>query len=75
MLRQKKSFNVELTGFEASKKLTIIKELKTMLNVSLKDAKDMVDKVPSVLFKDKPQEEANKLVDTLKGLGCVVQLV
>lgn len=64
-----------MTGFEAAKKLTIIKELKTMLNLSLKDAKDLVDKVPSVLYKDIPQEEANKLADTLKALGCVVQLV
>jgi large subunit ribosomal protein L7/L12 len=66
---------VEITGFEASKKLNIIKELKNMLNLSLKDAKDMVDKVPSVIYKDKPQEEATKLADTLKGLGCVVQVV
>lgn len=64
-----------MTGFDAAKKLTIIKELKTMLNLSLKDAKDMVDKVPTVLYKDLPEQEANKLAETLKGLGCVVQLV
>lgn len=74
-MTQKKTANIELTGFDAAQKVKIIKELKTLLNLGLKETKDLVDKVPSVLFKDMKREEAEKMAETLKSLGCTVNLV
>jgi len=74
-LQQKKSFNIEMTGFDQTKKIVIIKELKTLTGLGLKETKDLVDKLPSLLFKDLKKDDAEKMADTLKTLGCVVKLV
>ena len=71
---EKKNFDVELTGIDASKKLMIIKEFKTIFSLGLKEAKDMVEKPPVVLKKAVPKEEAEILKGKLEALGCVVNL-
>ena len=71
---EKMVFNVILTGYEPAQKVKIIKEIKTMLNLGLKEAKDMVDNVPSTLYKDMPKQDAEKMIETLKGFGCQITL-
>ncbi len=71
---EKSVFSIKLTGYDAASKVKIIKEVKTLLNLGLKEAKDLVDKVPSTLFKDLPKAEAEKMLETLKGFGCQVVL-
>ena len=40
---------MELAKFDASSKIKVIKEVRTVLGLGLKDAKDMVEKAPCVL--------------------------
>jgi large subunit ribosomal protein L7/L12 len=63
-----------LTGFEASAKLKIIKELKTILGVGLKEVKDLVESSPCNIKEKIPLEDAEQLKEKLEALGCSVEL-
>lgn len=71
---EKTLFNIKLESFEAGSKPKIIKEIKTMLGLSLVDSKKFVESAPKVLKESVPKEEAQKIIDTLKGLGGVASM-
>lgn len=71
---EKKNFDIELMSSDASKKLVIIKEFKTIFNLGLKEAKEIVEKPPAVLKKGVSKEEAMELKAKLEAMGCVVEL-
>lgn len=67
--QEKTLFNLKLEGFEAASKPKIIKEIKSMLGLSLVDSKKFVESAPKVMREGVPKEEAEKIVETLKALG------
>ena len=71
----KTKFIVKLVEVPAAKKLLTIKEVKSMLGIGLKDAKDMVESLPANLKEDANEEEIQKLKDKFEGLGCTLQVV
>lgn len=70
--QEKTLFNLKLESFDAAAKPKIIKEIKSMLGLSLVDSKKFVESAPKVMKEGVPKEEADKIVATLKGLGGVV---
>ncbi|MBP9209970.1 MAG: 50S ribosomal protein L7/L12 [Saprospiraceae bacterium] len=70
---EKTEFDVVLTSAGANK-LNVIKEVKNLLNLGLKEAKDLVDGAPSVLKQGVSKEEANSLKDTLAAAGAEVEV-
>ena len=52
---------MELTTVDAAQKIKIIKNLRDIFNLGLKEAKDLADKTPSMLKKGMKKEEAEKL--------------
>jgi Ribosomal protein L7/L12 len=68
--QEKTLFNLKLESFDAAAKPKIIKEIKSMLGLSLVDSKKFVESVPKVMKESVPKEEAEKIVETLKGLGA-----
>lgn len=71
---EKTLFNLKLESFEATSKPKVIKEIKNMLGLSLVDSKKFVESVPKVMKESVPKEEAEKIVETLKGLGAKVTM-
>lgn len=69
---EKTLFNLKLESFDAAAKPKVIKEVKNMLGLSLVDSKKFVESVPKVMKESVPKEEAEKIVETLKGLGAKV---
>lgn len=67
---EKTLFNLKLESFEAGSKPKVIKEIKTMLGLSLVDSKKFVESAPKVLKESVPKEEAEKIIETLKALGA-----
>lgn len=67
---EKTLFNLKLDSFEAGSKPKIIKEIKSMLGLSLVDSKKFVEAVPKVMKENVPKDEAEKIIETLKGLGA-----
>lgn len=72
--QEKTLFNLKLQSFEASAKPKIIKEIKAMLGLSLVDSKKFVESAPKMMKEGVPKEEAEKIVETLKGLGAVAAM-
>ena len=69
----KTEFDVVLTSAGGAK-LKVIKEVKGMLGIGLKDAKDLVDDAPSTLKEAVPTDEAEKIKADLEDLGAEVEL-
>ncbi|RKF56889.1 54S ribosomal protein L12, mitochondrial [Erysiphe neolycopersici] len=70
--QEKTMFNLKLQSFEAAAKPKIIKEIKSMLGLSLVDSKKFVESAPKLMKEGVAKEEAEKIVASLKALGGVV---
>ncbi len=70
---EKTEFDVVLNSAGASK-LKVVKEVKNLLAVGLKDAKDLVDNAPSTIKEAVPKEEAEKIKASLEEAGAEVVL-
>lgn len=71
----KSSYNVKLESYDQAGKINLIKVLRQVdKNLSIKDAKDLVDGAPSTLKKDVPKEEAEKMKQALEAAGAKIKL-
>ncbi|XP_076650136.1 mitochondrial ribosomal protein L12 [Halictus rubicundus] len=69
------SFTVKLTGFDETKKIALIKELKNILpDCNLVKAKKFVDALPGIVQANIVKEEAEKLKTTITSAGGVVEI-
>ncbi|KAK8823337.1 hypothetical protein WA577_002258 [Blastocystis sp. JDR] len=68
--KEKKAVNVKLVKFDAKNKIKIIKEVRGILNLGLKESKTLVESVPAMLKENMPKKEAEALVAKLKELGA-----
>lgn len=71
---EKTLFNLKLESFDAASKPKVIKEIKSMLGLSLVDSKKFVESAPKMMKEAVPKEEAEKIIETLKALGAVVKM-
>ena len=72
--QEKTLFNLKLVSFDAAAKPKIIKEIKSMLGLSLVDSKKFVESAPKLMKEGVPKEDADKIVATLKELGGGVEM-
>ncbi len=70
---EKTSFDVMLNSAGAAK-LAVVKEVKNLLGVGLKDAKDLVDGAPQVIKEGVDKAEAESIKAALEGAGADVEL-
>ncbi|TKY72425.1 50S ribosomal protein L7/L12 [Spatholobus suberectus] len=68
---EKTAFDVKLEKFDAATKIKVIKEVRAFTNLGLKEAKDLVEKVPVVLKQGVTKEEANDMIQKLNAAGGV----
>ncbi|KAG0484513.1 hypothetical protein HPP92_008592 [Vanilla planifolia] len=68
---EKTAFDVKLVQFDAVAKIKVIKEVRAFTNLGLKEAKDLVEKVPTVLKQGVTKEEASAIVEKIKAAGGV----
>ena len=69
----KDSFTVELSA-TGDKKIAVIKVVKDILGLGLKDAKDIVDAAPKAIKENVPKKEADELKAKLEAEGATVEL-
>jgi len=70
---EKSTFSVVLTGAGASK-IAVIKEVRTITNLGLKEAKDLVDGAPKSVKEGATKEEAEEIKKKLEAAGATVEL-
>ncbi|MCI1986512.1 MAG: 50S ribosomal protein L7/L12 [Lactobacillus sp.] len=69
----KDSYTVELTEV-GQEKVKVIKEVRAITGLGLKDAKGLVDNAPSSIKEEVAEDEANKLKEQLEAVGATVTL-
>lgn len=72
--KEKSHYDIELTKFDAAKKIALIKEVRGILGLGLKEAKELVEGAPVWLKKEVKKEEAEKLQEKLKEFGAECRL-
>ena len=70
---EKTEFDVVLAAF-GEKKINVIKEVRAMTGLCLKEAKDLVESAPKAVKEGVSKDEAEKLKKTLEGVGATVEL-
>ncbi|OGM40706.1 putative mitochondrial 54S ribosomal protein MNP1 [Aspergillus bombycis] len=68
--QEKTLFNLKLESIDPASKAKVIKEIKSLLGLSLVDSKKFVESVPKVLKESVPKEDAEKIIETLKAVGA-----
>jgi large subunit ribosomal protein L7/L12 len=66
-------FDVILTG-AGDKKIQVIKEVRALTSLGLKEAKDLVDGAPKPVLEKVPKEQADKAKEQLEGAGATVEV-
>jgi large subunit ribosomal protein L7/L12 len=70
---EKTEFTVVLTDAGANK-IAVIKEVRAITGLGLKEAKDLVDGAPKNVKEDVAKDEANKMKEQLEKAGAKVEL-
>jgi len=70
---EKSEFDVELTGV-GDKKINVIKVIRTITSLGLKEAKEMADGAPSVIKEAVSKDEAEEVKKQLEEAGATVTL-
>ena len=70
---EKTSFDVFMTSAGAGK-LNVVKEVKNLLGLGLKEAKDLVDAAPSMVKEGISKDEAESIKATLEAAGATIEL-
>ena len=70
---EKTEFDVIMTGF-GDKKLNVIKVIREITGLGLKEAKDLVESAPKAIKEGVSKEEADKVAAELKEAGAEVEV-
>ncbi|MFH1518997.1 MAG: 50S ribosomal protein L7/L12 [Candidatus Omnitrophota bacterium] len=70
---EKTSFNVILTGI-GSNKIAVIKEVRAVTELGLREAKELVDSTPKAVKENVTKEEAEEIKKKIEATGATVEL-
>jgi large subunit ribosomal protein L7/L12 len=68
-------FDLKLVSFDAKAKIKVIKEVRAIAGLGLKEAKELVESAPKVIQKELKQDKADELKAQLEAVGAVVEIV
>ena len=71
---EKTEFNIILKAFDDSQKIAVIKEVRAVTGLGLKEAKDLVEGAPKPLKENASKEEAAKIKDAITAAGGTVEI-
>merc|ERR1740130_1876753 len=70
----KANVTIKLVSYEAKKKISVVKEVRAMIGLGLKESKELVEGAPKVLKKGVKREEAEAFVEKLRAAGAEVSI-
>jgi large subunit ribosomal protein L7/L12 len=73
-VEEKTEFNVILKSFDEAKKIAVIKEVRVITGLGLKETKDLVEGAPKPLKEGVSKDEAAKIKDTITAAGGVIEI-
>ncbi|MFP5213012.1 MAG: 50S ribosomal protein L7/L12 [Acidobacteriota bacterium] len=72
-VEEQTEFTVLITGV-GDKKINVIKEVRAITNLGLKEAKDLVEKLPGAVKEGIPKDEAQAIAKQLTEAGATVEI-
>ena len=72
-IEEKSEFDIELSGI-GDKKINVIKVIRTITSLGLKEAKELVDGAPTIIKEMAAKEEAEEIKKQLEEAGATVTL-
>src|SRR3989304_6299407 len=72
-VEEQTEFDVVLTG-AGDKKIQVIKEVRALTSLGLKEAKDLVDSAPGPVLEKVAKDAADKAREQLEGAGATVEV-
>ncbi len=73
-VEEQTEFNVVLTGYEADKKIQVIKVVRAVTSLGLKEAKDLVEGVPKAVKEGVSKQEAENVKKQLEEVSGQVKV-
>jgi len=73
-VEEQTEFNVILKAFDDSKKIAVIKEVRAVTGLGLKEAKDLVEGAPKPLKEGISKEDAAKIKEQITAAGGTVEI-
>ena len=71
---EKTVFDIKLVSFDAKAKIKIIKEVRALAGLGLKEAKELVEGAPKVIQKGVKKEAAEEVKKLLEGIGATIEI-
>ena len=68
------SWDVTLASYDSNSKIKVIKEIRELTELGLKEAKDISESVPVVIAKGKTTDEAREIKTKFEEIGAVIEL-
>ena len=68
-VEEKTHFDIELSKYDPASKIKVIKEVRAMFGLGLKEAKEMVEGAPVWIKKEVAKAEAEEIIEKLKSVG------
>lgn len=72
---EKTAFDLKLVSFDAKAKIKVIKEVRSIAGLGLKEAKELVEGAPKTILKEMKKEELEEIAAKMKELGAEVEIV
>jgi large subunit ribosomal protein L7/L12 len=72
-VEEQTEFSVLITGV-GDKKINVIKEVRAITSLGLKEAKDLVEKIPGMVKEGIPKQEAEAIAKQLTEAGATVEI-
>lgn len=73
-VEEQSEFDVVLKGFADGKKIGVIKEVRSITGLGLKEAKEMVEGADSVVKEAVSKEDAAKIKEQLEAAGATIEI-
>lgn len=74
VVEEKTEFDVILQEVPSSKRITVIKVVRSLTNLGLKEAKDLIESVPKPVIEAVSREKADDIKKMLEDAGAKVQI-
>lgn len=71
---EKTEFDVILKGFPSDKKIAVLKEIRSITGLGLKEAKELVEGLPKPLKEGVSKQEAEEIKKKLEEIGAEVEI-
>lgn len=72
IIEEKTEFDVIINEVPASKRITVIKVVRSLTSLGLKEAKDLIESVPKSIFEAVTKEKAEEVKKLLEDAGASI---